>query len=295
MAEHQMPNPADLAPATLTKIRSLKEVNSLAGKVAIVSGGAAGLGYNIVNRLAEAGAKVVIADYNDSFGQKSEREFKDRGFDVTFVHADVRVVADVYACVDKTVEIYGGLDILVNDAAVWMFCPFLDVPEENFDNVVGTGLKGLYFFAQAAARYMAKNGVKGKIVNIASVAYASSDTSAGLLSTYNAAKGGVTSVTIGMAKELIQYGINVNCVAPGGMLTSGAMLNGGGFAEYPEAAQVVRAGSADTPMSTTPDEVALVVYWFCTEAANFMVGETVAVDGGARYRLVKGSFAKSIQ
>ena len=295
MVEHQMPNPADLAPATLQRINSLKEVNSLVGKVAIVSGGAAGLGYNIVNRLAEAGAKVVIADFNDAFGQKSEGEFRELGYDVTFVHTDVRTVADVYACVDKTADIYGGLDILVNNAAVWMFSPFLDVPEENFDNVIGTGLKGLYFFAQAAARYMAKNGIKGKIVNIASVAYASSDTNAGMLSTYNAAKGGVTSVTIGMAKELIQYGINVNCVAPGGMMTAGGLLNGGGLAEYPEAAKIVMDGGADTPMSTTPDEVALIVYWLCTEAANFMVGETVAVDGGARYRLVKGSFAKSIQ
>jgi NAD(P)-dependent dehydrogenase (short-subunit alcohol dehydrogenase family) len=295
MDGYQMPNPADLAPATLKQISSLKEVNSLVGKVAIVSGGAAGLGYNIVNRLAEAGAKVVIADYNDDFGKKSEAEFKELGYDVAFIHTDVRIVSDIYACVDKAIEAYGGLDILVNNAAVWMFCPFLDVPEDNFDNVIGTDLRGLFFFAQAAARYMAKNGVKGKIVNIASVAYASSDTPAGMLSTYNAAKGGVTSVTIGIAKELIQYGINVNCVAPGGMLTSGGLLNGGGLAEYPEAAQIVMEGGRDIPMSTTPDEVALVAYWLCTEAANFMVGETIAVDGGARYRLVKGSFAKSIQ
>ncbi|MDR2956887.1 MAG: SDR family NAD(P)-dependent oxidoreductase, partial [Coriobacteriales bacterium] len=144
MSDYQMPNPADLAPATLQRINSLNQVADLTGKVAIVSGGAAGLGYNITNRLVEAGAKVVIADYNDGFGAKSESEFKTRGFDVSFIHTDVRVIADIYACVDKTVELYGGLDILVNNAAVWMFCPFLDVPEGNFDNVIGTDLKGLF-------------------------------------------------------------------------------------------------------------------------------------------------------
>jgi NAD(P)-dependent dehydrogenase (short-subunit alcohol dehydrogenase family) len=292
MSEYQMPDPAEMAPATLKQIKSLPAIMNQEGKVAIVTGGTAGLGYNIVNRLCEAGAKVVIADYNLPFGEKSEAEFKALGYDVTFIPTDVRNVAESYACVDKTVELYGGLDILVNDAAVWRFSPFLDMTEELFDVVVDTDLKGLYFFAQAAARYMVKNGVRGKIVNVASVAKVSSDTPVGMLTNYNSAKGGVVSATIGMARELIQYGINVNCVCPGGMMTSGGLLNGAELANYPEAA--AQMGGGDTPLATTPDEVALIVWWLTTDASAFMVGEDVCVDGGARYRLVKGSFAKSI-
>lgn len=290
----QAPDPKDLAPATLTQINPLSKIMDQEGKVAIVTGGAAGLGYNIVNRLGEAGAKVVIADYNQELGKKSEAEFQEIGYDVTYIPTDIRVIAEIQNCVDKTVEIYGGLDILVNNAAVWRFAPFLDVSEDLYDEVLDTDLKGLYFFAQIAGRYMAKNKVKGKIVNVASVACVSSDVPIGMLSTYNAAKGGVVSVTIGMAKELIQYGINVNCVVPGGMNTHGAKTNGGNLANYMEAAKFLMTSKLP-PTSRTPDDMALVVWWLTTEASNFMVGESVVVDGGARYQLVENSYAKSIE
>jgi NAD(P)-dependent dehydrogenase (short-subunit alcohol dehydrogenase family) len=299
MSDHpQMPNPVDLAPATLQRIKSLDAITSQKGKVAIVSGGAAGLGYNIVNRLAEAGAKVVIADFNDDLAQKSIGEFQALGYDVSFVHTDVRVIEDVYACVDKTVEIYGGLDILVNNAAVWRFAPYLDTDLDTYNEVVDTDLKGPFFFGQAVARYMAKNGVRGKIINIASAASVSYDTtggSAGLLSTYTVAKGGLVTLTASMGRELIQYGINVNCVSPGGMVTHGALVNGGSLRNYPEAAKRMSEYGRNTPMSTTPDDVALIVFWLTTDAANFMVGENVFVEGGLRYELVRESFAKSIQ
>ncbi|SHD77548.1 SDR family NAD(P)-dependent oxidoreductase [Schnuerera ultunensis] len=278
----------DMAAKSTENIRSLSEVfcDDMVGKVAIVTGGATGLGYNIANRLAEAGASVVIASRKESTGKKAEEEFRARKLEVKWFQTDVSKVSDCYDLVDYTVKQYGRVDIVVANAATWSMYSFLDMPEEAFDTVINTDLKGEYFIAQAAARVMVKQKIKGKIVFISSVAYKGSDApKVGMMTHYNAAKGAIVSMTKGIAKELRQYGISVNCVAPGGMLTAGAFTNNseaiGLYGQ--ELAEERSKYGRETPMALNPDEIALVVFAMCTSMSNFIVGETIDVDGGSMF------------
>ena len=148
------------------------------------------------------------------------------GYDVTYRQADVRRVSDCYDVVAFAEERYGTVDIVVPVAATWGARAFVDVQEAEWDDILDTDLKGQYFVCQAAARSMIRGKKGGKIVTIASVAARGEDLSImGMMTPYNAAKAGVTGITRGMARELKQYGINVNCVAPGGMVTPGAIMN----------------------------------------------------------------------
>ncbi len=277
---------ANMALGNATSVQSLSDIfiNNMAGKVAIVTGGASGLGYNVVNRLSEAGVKVVIASRNETKGKKAESEFRGRGRDVTWFQTDVTKVPSCYETVSFTEKTYGKVDILVANAATWSMFSFLDMPEEEYDKVLNTDLKGEYFMAQAVARSMVKNKVKGKIIFTSSAARHSSDANGiGMMSHYNAAKGAVASMTMGVAKELRQYDITVNCVAPGGMLSEGAMTNTEKLAGYygAELLQDQMALGAETPVALNPDEVAIAVFAMCTDMSNYMVGETVDVNGGA--------------
>lgn len=279
-------DPETLSLNNVKSAASLSEVfcHALEGKVAIVTGGATGLGYTVVNRLAEAGAKVVIASRNEERGNRAVKEFKDRGYEVSWVKADVTKVADCYSTVDYAVETYGKVDILVANAAGWSSASYLDVSEELFDRIIDTDLKGAYFMGQAAARHMVENRIKGKIIFISSAAHMGEGRKGIIMNTYYmAAKAGVSAMTKGIAGELKQYGIGVNCVAPGGMLSAGVFSQGKEEeAKYgPQLQEVAQAHSKDTPVAMNPDQVALTVFAMCTPMADFIVGETVNVNGGA--------------
>ena len=277
---------ANMAAGNVSNVQSLSDIfiNNMKGKSAIVTGGASGLGYNVVNRLSEAGVKVVIASRNEKKGKKAEEEFRSRGREVTWCQTDVTKVSDCYKTVEFTEKTYGKVDILVANAATWSMFSFLDMPEEEYDKVMNTDLKGEYFMAQAAARSMVRNKIKGKIIFTSSAARHSSDVNGiGMMSHYNAAKGAIASMTMGVAKELRQYGITVNCVAPGGMVSEGTLTNTGKAAAYygKELIQEQMALAKDTPTAMNPDEVAIAVFAMCTDMSNYMVGETVDVTGGA--------------
>ena len=269
-------------------LHSLPEIfcKDMAGKVAIVTGGATGLGYNIVNRLAESGVRVVIASRKESTGKKAEAEFNAKNLEVKWFQTDVSKVSDCYAVVDYAVEQYGKVDIVITNAATWSMYSFLDMPESAFDEVINIDLKGEYFIAQAAARIMVKQKIKGKIVFISSVAHKGSDTpKMGMMTHYNAAKGAVVSMTKGIAKELLQYGISVNCVAPGAMLTAGAITNASEAVVLYGQEFVEERGKygREVPMVMNPDEIALVAFAMCTSMSDFIVGETIDVDGGSMF------------
>lgn len=279
-------DPETLSLNNVKSAAPLSEVfcHSLEGKTALVTGGATGLGYTVVNRLAEAGAKVVIASRNEERGTRAVKEFMDRGYEVSWVKTDVTKVADCYHAVEYAAETYGKVDILVANAAGWSSASYLDVSEELFDRIIDTDLKGAYFIGQAAARHMVENKIKGKIVFISSAAHLGEGRRGIIMNTYYmAAKAGVSAMTKGIAGELKQYGIGVNCVAPGGMLSAGVFSQGKEEeAKYgPQLQEVARAHSKDTPVAMNPDQVALVVFAMCTPMADFMVGETVNVNGGA--------------
>ena len=193
---------------------------------------------------------------------------------------------DCYALTEFAEKTYGKVDIVVPAAAVWGARAFVDMKEEEWDDIIDTDLKGQYFTVQAAARSMIRGGKGGKIVTIASVAHRADDMiKIAMMTNYNAAKAGVLGMTKGMAKELKQYGINVNCVAPGGMITPGAIMNSVKSSELYGADwdhDVHTYGSA-TPIATTPDEVALMIVAMCTDISDFMYGQVIEVDGGAQF------------
>ena len=278
-------NPKDLSRMNLEQIKPLEDIfcNCMKNKTALVTGGASGLGYMVVNRLCEAGARVVIASRGEERGKRAVKDFTEKGYEVSWVQTDVSKVDSCYGAVDFTVKTYGGLDILVTSAAGWSSYSFLDLPEEVYDRVLDVDLKGSYFMGQAAARYMVANKVKGHIVFISSAAHmGEGPVGLGMNSYYAAAKAGVVAMTKTVSGELRQYGIHVNCVAPGGMLSAGVFTEGTeAFALYgPEYKEVRDAHSRDIPLAMNPDMVALVVFAMCTPMADFMQGETVDVNGG---------------
>ena len=208
-----------------------------------------------------------------------------------------RMPEDCYAAVDFAVDKYGKLDILVSNAACWSNYAYLDVPEEVFDRVLDTDLKGSYFMGQVAARAMVRDKIKGKIVFISSAAHkGEGQMGIGMNTVYIAAKGGVSAMTKGIAGELRQYGINVNCVAPGGMLTAGVFSQGTEAAglygeEYLKTSQSHRG---QTPVAMNPDKVALTAFALCTPMADYMVGETVDVDGGVLMNIQEKPFSFTV-
>lgn len=278
-------NPEELSRMNLKQVKSLEDIfcNCMKGKTALVTGGASGLGYMVVNRLCEAGAKVVIASRGEERGKRAVADFKEKGYEVSWIQTDVSKVSSCYAAVDFTTKLYGSLDILVTSAAGWSSYSYLDLPEEVYDRVLDVDLKGSYFMGQAAARYMVANKIQGHIVFISSAAHmGEGPVGLGMNSYYAAAKAGVVAMTKTVSGELRQYGIRVNCVAPGGMLSAGVFTEGAeAFSLYGEEYKKVRdEHSKDIPLAMNPDMIALVVFAMCTPMADFMQGETVNVNGG---------------
>lgn len=291
--ENRAPSLDSMSEQSIADIASLEDifVHPLKGKVALVTGGSRGLGFNIVNRLCEGGAKVIIADVKAS---DAVEILEKKGYSAAFVQMDVTKVEDCVHAVDFAVQTFGRLDILISNAARWMNYSYLDVPEEAYDSVLDIGLKGSYFMGQAAARYMVSNKVKGNIIFISS----SARHGAGRLNSfYQTMKEGVAAMTRAVAAELLQYGIRVNCVAPGAMLSPGVISNSSGAAKlYGSVFEAEsRATNGDTPMAQNPDMVALVVYAMCTPMADFIVGETLDVNGGDFLRLQKNPYSFTIE
>lgn len=295
-----MPDLNELAHKSVQSLASLNDVfcTALQGKTAIVTGGATGLGYCIVNRLCEAGANVVIASRNELRGKKAEKEFCDRGYHVRWTQADVSRVASCYDVVAFAEKTFGPVDILVANAAGWASYAYLDVPEDVFDHVVDTDLKGAYFMGQAAARSMVRNQTKGKIVFISSAAHLGEGQKGICMNSfYIAAKAGVSAMTRGIASELHQYGIGVNCVAPGGMLSHGACTQGSEAAALygEEYVKTSLSHRGQSPLATTPDQVALAVFALCTSMSDFMVGETIDINGGTLMNMQEKPFSFTVE
>lgn len=258
--------------------KPLMEVLSLKGKTAIVTGGARGLGFHVVNRLCEAGAEVMIVDIAIEFAEDAVEYFTNKGYNVKFKKADIRYTDQINDAVEATIEAFGKIDILVNNAAIWRMNRFLEMTEETWDDTIDTDLKGSVFFCQSVAKEMVKQNINGKIVNVASVAGLSMESPYGFLPQYSSAKGGLVSVSQSLARELKPLGITINCVLPGGMVTPGAMHTVGMDASMYE----VHQKSPKTPITRNADDVAIVVFMMCTDVSSFMHGSTVVADGGAR-------------
>jgi NAD(P)-dependent dehydrogenase (short-subunit alcohol dehydrogenase family) len=249
----------------------------LADRVCIVTGGAQGIGEACARRFAREGAKVVIADVADERGAALAQELG-----ATFVHCDVGDKSQVDAVVARSVGAHGRIDVLVNNAGIFKAAEFLDVTEADYDAVLRVNLKGSFLMGQAVARAMAKaparrgageHESRGAIVNMSSV---NAVLTIPTISTYNLSKGGINQLTRVMALSLADQGIRVNAVAPGTIATelaAKAVLT---------SEESRRRIMSRTPMKRLgePAEVADVVAWLASDAASYVTGEIVVVDGG---------------
>ncbi len=256
---------------------SIKELLDLTGKSAVVTGGAMGIGFGIVRRLTEAGANVTLVDVNEQAASASAQKLLDQGRTVQAVRGDVRSSADVRQIVQAAVDAYGGLDILVNNAGVYPSRPVLEMSEEEWDRVIGINLKGTFLCAQAAARQMVAQDRGGVIVNIASID-AVHPSMVGLAH-YDASKGGVLSFTKNLALELGPHNIRVVAIAPGGIRTEGTSVSIGSGIDMDE---FMKAFEMRIPLRRMglPDDIARTVLFLASDAAAYMTGTLVYVDGG---------------
>jgi NAD(P)-dependent dehydrogenase (short-subunit alcohol dehydrogenase family) len=248
-------------------IKSSKVFFNLGHTVCIVTGGAQGIGEACVRRFASEGAKVVIADVADSRGQALASELG-----LNYLHCDVGSKVDVDALVAQTVAWYGRIDVLVNNAGIFKAADFLDVTEDDFDAVLRVNIKGSFLMGQAVARVMALQG-GGNIVNMSSVNAVLTIPS---IASYNVSKGGINQLTRVMALSLADKGIRVNAVAPGTIATE---LAARAVLTSDEAKARILSR---TPMKRLgePSEIADVVAWLVSDAASYVTGEIVTVDGG---------------
>lgn len=243
----------------------------LTGKSAIVTGGSKGLGKAMAIALAAAGANVCVVSRNISELEKVRLEIKSIGRDSIAVQVDVTKLADIKAMISSVASKFGKIDVLVNNAGMNIHKPCLEYTEEEWDEIVGTNLKGVFLCSQAAAKEMIKNG-GGKIINISSIIGARG---LPLMGPYAAAKGGVIQLTKVMALEWAQYKINVNAIAPGYFDTELGQLIKVDKERY-------KATINRTPLGRwgKPEELAGLAIYMASDAAAFITGETIFIDGG---------------
>jgi NAD(P)-dependent dehydrogenase (short-subunit alcohol dehydrogenase family) len=242
----------------------------LAGRAALVTGGAAGIGRAIATRLAAEGASILVADLQEEAGRAVVGDIRERGGQAEFVCADVAREADVEAMVSAAVAGVGGLDVLVNNAGIGGFTALEALTPEGWDRVLDVDLRAVYLGCRAALPHLRRSG-RGVILNVAS----QSGLQAQARNTaYCAAKAGVVLFTRALARELGPEGIRVNCLCPGG--TDTALLRafaGGG----------VDALRARSPLGrlARPEEVAAAAFFLVSDAAAYVTGVALPVDGGA--------------
>ncbi len=243
----------------------------LKDKVAIVTGAASGIGQAIAQVFAKEGAKVVVNDINDKGGEATVKSITDCGGEALFVHADVSNSGEVRNMVKVTLEKFGGINVLVNNAAYLINCrPVLETPEDEWDIAIDVTLKGVFLCSKYALPEMIKAG-GGSIINIASVGgmVGFADYSA-----YCSAKGGVIQLTKSMAIDYGRKNIRVNAICPGPIDTP----------TTPEAQdEKLHQWQRDMTVlgrTATPEEVAWPAVFLACDESSFVSGSNLVVDGG---------------
>ena len=245
----------------------------LAGKSAVVTGAASGIGRASAIALAHAGATVVVADVDNTGGAETVRLVASGGGDVCFVHADVAREEDVASLVAACVARYGHLDCAVNNAGIAARGELThELSEEAWNRVLAVNLTGVWLCLKHEVAQMLARGRGGAIVNMASVA----GLVGGTTSVYAASKHGVVGLTKQAALEYAPRGIRINAVCPGVIQTP---MVDRAFAVRPGLEERWRAAEPIGRLGT-PEEVAAAVVWLCSEAASFVTGVALPVDGG---------------
>jgi gluconate 5-dehydrogenase len=252
----------------------VQELFDLTGKVAVVTGGGSGLGRQMAEALAEAGADLVLCARRADRCERAAVELAELGVRALGLGCDLRDPAAIDAVVRRTVDELGRIDILVNNAGTsWGAAPE-DVPLEGWQKVMDVNLTGAFLFAQSVGRVLIEQAEGGKIVNVASVAaFRGAPQAAMNAIPYNASKGGLVALTIDLAVKWAQHGINVNAIAPGWFPTdlSGSTLDAAG-----ERLQ----GRIPLGRYGGPDDLKGAVVFLASPASDYVTGTTLIVDGG---------------
>ncbi|UCB46918.1 MAG: SDR family oxidoreductase [Spirochaetota bacterium] len=244
----------------------------LKGKVAVVTGGAKGIGEAYSTGLAAEGANVVIADIDQEVGERVAQSINQSGGKAIFVHTDVSQQKDTENMVAQTVKTFKRIDILVNNAGILFIAPIEETTEEMWDKLLAVNVKGLFFCSQAAAKEMKKQK-SGKIINISSIAAIGGQ--AGLCA-YSSTKGAVLPITRVFALELVDFNIQVNAILPGTTDTGMAAE----ASKDPVWKQQVTESIPMKRLGRTIDLLGAVLY-FASSDSDYCTGQTLIVDGGS--------------
>jgi NAD(P)-dependent dehydrogenase (short-subunit alcohol dehydrogenase family) len=254
----------------------------LEGRVAVITGGASGIGKGAGLRFAQEGAKIVIADIDRDAGERTAAEIKGEGGDAVFIRTDTGSAADNDAMAQKAIDEYGRLDILIASAGIshagydptgpkaaltsHRRCPIVDKPLEEWERVMRVNLTGVMLGNQAAARRMIKAGNGGAIVNVSSIA---AIRPAALISDYSVSKAGVLMLSRVLALELAPHKIRVNCILPGHIRTP---MTAGLYDNAQLMPPIGRYGE--------PADTAAALLFFASDDSSYITGKYLAVDGG---------------
>jgi NAD(P)-dependent dehydrogenase (short-subunit alcohol dehydrogenase family) len=246
--------------------------SDLQNKTVIVTGGSKGIGKDIALSFAKLGANVIIIGRREEALEQTLVELKEFGKNHKAVAADVNDIERIREIVDEVVRKFGNVDILVNNAGINIPKPAIEVTEEDWDRIVDTNLKSVFFFSQAVGKHLIEHGKKGRIINIASqmsfVGYINR-------AAYCSSKGGVVQLTKALAVEWAKYGININAVAPTFIETefTAQMFTDDDFKKDVES----RILLGKLPK---PKDISGAVLYLASDLSDFVTGETIKVDGG---------------
>lgn len=254
----------------------------LSNKVAIVTGSGSGLGKAIVMRMAREGAAVVINDINVEGMEKVVSDIKNEGMTAIACEADVTNRSEVQHLMKTVAEKFGQIHILVNNAGVTRHRPFLEMTKEDWDVVLAVDLKGVFNCIQAVAVYMMQQR-GGKIINISSVSGTGTSPHYGGNANYAAAKAGVIQLTKTAARELGAHGINVNCIAPGFILTP-ITYTRRNKAEVENHIEFRKRQSVLNRVGQ-PEDIANLALFLASDESSFITGQVICADGGRTDRM----------
>ena len=243
----------------------------LENKVAIVTGSAGGIGLACGQAFAREGARVVLSDINDELGQAAAASIRDNGGEAHYLHCDVSKKQQVDQLIADTVAHFGGLDIMLSNAAVLYTGDFLDISEDELDTTLAINLKGFFLSGQAAGRHMAAHG-GGVIINMSSI---NAVTAIPKAAPYVICKGGVNQLTKVMALSLADKGIRVNAIGPGTILTDMAKK-----VMADEAARKMILSRTPMGRCGEPEEMASVAVFLASDESSYITGQTIYADGG---------------
>jgi len=247
----------------------------LKDKVAIITGGAHGIGKAYARRFAEEGAHVVIADIDEAAGEAVAKSLLDSGGSAWARRTDVRIFADVQGLMQESVKRFGRIDVLLNNAAIYVTQtlwkgPVEELAIDEWDRVIEVNLKGVFLCSKAVIPIM-KQQKNGKIINIASGTFFSGS---GNMPHYTTAKGGVVALTRVMARQLGEWGINVNCMTPGSTMSEESVSD-----------EVLKRREGSTEKRVfrrieTPADIVGTALFLASSDSDFVTGQLLVVEGG---------------